>query len=268
MASPLLTFLALATSQRPRSRDPSTQSRVMPRVRAPKICHGSRHKGAALPLGIPLQALSPLAMAKELVSTKLVYPQSFRKFCMSYATSPVTSAHDIPPDLLYSLHAFISHRHQLAFQVDTKFLLASLSAPSPGVERAHPSLRNIIFALGCYFSRLSWLGTQEAHFVDQALQTLQSGLSKGEKLLDIVQACCLLASYSFLKGNVLEINYHVACATRLATGLGLHQILTSPYGSPWALNNTIAIPSRDGAEVIDAATAFWVCIFHAFSLRT
>ena len=170
-------------------------------------------------------------------------------------------------DLFGSIHAFISHRHQLAFQVDPNRLCASLTVPSPDIERAHPSLRNIVFALGCYFSRLSWLDMQEAHFVNQALRALQNGLSKGEQLMDIVQACGLLASYSFLKGNVVEINYHVACATRLATGLGLHQILASEYGIPWALNNMISVLSRDGLELVEAATVFWVRIFPASSVH-
>lgn len=108
---------------------------------------------------------------------------------------------------------------------------------------------------------------QEAHFVNQALRALQNGLSKGEQLMDIVQACGLLASYSFLKGNVVEINYHVACATRLATGLGLHQILASEYGIPWALNNMISVLSRDGLELVEAATVFWVRIFPASSVH-
>lgn len=153
--------------------------------------------------------------------------------------------------------------------MDTKIFqpILSVSPTKLTLEKAHPSLRSVILALGCYFSRLTWLDTQETRFVDEAVRGLHSDLSRTEHLLDVTQACCLLASYSFMKGDVLQINYHLAGAARLATGLGLHQLMSSEYGSAWALNNTIVGPLKEGATAVEAATIFWVWSLYKFLSR-
>lgn len=63
--------------------------------------------------------------------------------------------------------------------------------------------------------------------------------------MHVLQASCLLAVLFFAKGRLLEGYYHAGAATRLAVGLGLHQISTSDWLASTAGSGSSPQPSPD-----------------------
>lgn len=167
---------------------------------------------------------------------------------------------------LYSLEVFLLHRHQCGFEVDINRFQASVNSPEP----PHPALMNAIYALACHFSLSSMLSPHESQFVTRSLRAISAALEASDRLLQVVQASCLLAILFFIKGRLLEGYYHAGAAARLAVGLGLHQISPPDWGAtgrspgasvpptPSAAGGTsILPPPMDPLELGERILAFW-----------
>ncbi|KAJ7213038.1 hypothetical protein GGX14DRAFT_619987 [Mycena pura] len=128
----------------------------------------------------------------------------------------------IPPvDLaLMLLEIFAPHRHQCGLELDIGQLKESLTRPR--AEQRHPVLMNSIFLWTCFVSRPEPLSQHEAHYLAVALDALRDALAEGERMLDIVQAECILATYFLANGRSLEGSYHASAAAALAVQCGLH----------------------------------------------
>ena len=154
--------------------------------------------------------------------------------------------------------------------------LASL----PGAAPPHPALLFAIYALACHFSLSPAFAPHEARFVSRSLHAISCALEASDRLVHVLQASCLLAVLFFAKGRLLEGYYHAGAATRLAVGLGLHQIsppdwLAAPSGtSPPAAadaaaarappgggggggGSSILAPPVDAVELGERILAFW-----------
>lgn len=95
----------------------------------------------------------------------------------------------------------------------------SLSLPAS--EQRHPVLLNAIYLWACFISRPEPLSQHEEHYLQHALELLPDGLRTGGKLVDVIQASCLLSLYFLANGRLLEGSYHASAAAALAVQSGL-----------------------------------------------
>jgi hypothetical protein len=99
----------------------------------------------------------------------------------------------------------------------------------PPPQQPHPALLDAMYLMACYFSRLPHYASQEHYFLQRALTGISSSLQDSDRLIQIVQASCLIAIYFFSRGRTLEGYYHSSAAARLAVSLGLHQIKSEDW---------------------------------------
>ncbi|KAK7035854.1 adenylate kinase [Favolaschia claudopus] len=160
------------------------------------------------------------------------------------------------------LDIFLAHRHQCWF--DGQVERFSLSNNQPFGFEPHPALMNAIYLLGCHFARSPYCSELESVFFTRALHEITVALDNADRLVDIVQASCLLSVYLYVNCRALEGYTHSFSAARLAVGLGLHQI--RPLPPPGAGDSQLYAeeitpipipPARDRAEVADRIAAFW-----------
>ncbi|CAL1703325.1 unnamed protein product [Somion occarium] len=167
------------------------------------------------------------------------------------------------------LDIFFAHRHQCAFDVHVERFQASLSlAPQ---DQPHPALVDAVYLMGCYFSRSPNYTPLESHFLKRALAGISEALQENDRVINVLQASCLLALYFFGRGRILEGYYHSSIAARLAVSLGLHQIkpdswfqlqLASLAGPPQdatslTKSSVQLAPPKDAIESEERITAFW-----------
>ena len=170
----------------------------------------------------------------------------------------------------FSLNIFFAHRHQCAFDIHVDRFQASLSlAPQ---DQPHPALVDAVYLMGCYFSRSPQYAPLESHFLKRALAGISEALQENDRVINVLQASCLLALYFFGRGRILECYYHSSIAARLAVSLGLHQIKTDSWFQFQLANLTGAsqqdptsftkssvqlAPPKDAAESEERIAAFW-----------
>lgn len=123
---------------------------------------------------------------------------------------------------------------------------------------------NAIYLLACHFARSPYCSEIEPVFFTRALHEITVALDNSDRLVDVVQASCLLSVYLYANCRALEGYTHSFSAARLAVGLGLHQIRPlPPPGDDSQLGYSEEItpipipPARDRAEVADRIAAFW-----------
>ncbi|KAJ7184466.1 hypothetical protein C8R46DRAFT_1026374 [Mycena filopes] len=163
-----------------------------------------------------------------------------------------------------SLDIFLAHRHQCWFDGQVERFSLSNTTPQFGME-PHPCLMNAIYLLACHFARSPYCSEIEPVFFTRALHEITVALDNSDRLVDVVQASCLLAVYLYINCRALEGYCHSFSAARLAVGLGLHQIRPLPPASAGDAQlgysediTPIPIPpARDRAEVADRIAAFW-----------
>ena len=141
---------------------------------------------------------------------------------------------------------------------------ASLTLPLD--QQPHPALIHTMCLLGCHLSRTQPMLQYERPLLKQSQQLLAESLENSDRLVNYIQASCLLAVFFFSKGRLLE-GYHQVCSTaRFAIGCELHKI-TSPVwtGEPraQASRNTsrrrtdlLGLPTS-GVDLGERILAFW-----------
>lgn len=203
---------------------------------------------------------SPLNAADDLDTFCQSQQQLCVRFVCFFHASLLLTASPTPR----RLDIFLQHRHQCAFDLHMARFRASLSAPPP--QRPHPALLDAMCLMGCYFSQSPQHNVQEPHFLQNALSGISSALQHNDRLVQVVQASCLIAVYFFSRARVLEGYYHSSTAARLAVSLGLHQIRSEewyPPGPPVPPTFITFKPSlqlsapRDAAEYTERVSAFW-----------
>ncbi|KAG1725281.1 uncharacterized protein EDB91DRAFT_96957 [Suillus paluster] len=129
----------------------------------------------------------------------------------------------------------------------------------PLMEQHHPVLTNAIFLWACYISRPGPLSQHESHYLNRTLDSLSDALQYQNRLLDVIQASCLLSVYFLSNGRALEGSYHANAAASLAIQCGLHGAMmnhssfeTTASISPFKLD-----PPKDAIEQGERILTFW-----------
>jgi hypothetical protein len=155
------------------------------------------------------------------------------------------------------LDIFAPHRRQCGLEIHMGRLRDSLSLPLS--KQRHPVLMNTIFLWSCYISRPGPLCQHESHYLARALEGLNDALKQCVKVVDIVQASCLLSMYFLCNGRNLEGSYHASAAASLAIQCGLHGGITNK-ATTWASESSSTFklePAKDPVEEGERILAFW-----------
>jgi hypothetical protein len=129
----------------------------------------------------------------------------------------------------------------------------------PPSEQRHPALMNAIYLWACFVSRPKPLSQHEESFLSQALDGVREGLRQGDKLLDVIQASCLLSLYFLANGRLVEGSYHASAVAALAVQCGLQNAVSgegsfNPSSSRERLDLDHIKPGyKDGERIL----AFW-----------
>lgn len=136
-------------------------------------------------------------------------------------------------------------------------LRASLYLPPH--EQRHPALMNSLFLWACFVSRPQPLSNNEQHYLDLALQSVNDGLKSGDRLFDVIQGSCLIATYFLANGRLLEGGYHASAAAAMAVQCGLHRPLTVDGADVSASSPFALPPAQDSIEEGERILLFWQC---------
>ncbi|KAH7912432.1 hypothetical protein BJ138DRAFT_1004480 [Hygrophoropsis aurantiaca] len=152
---------------------------------------------------------------------------------------------------------FSSHRHQCLLGIHMGRLRESFTRPV--MEQRHPVLTNAIFLWACYISRPGPLSQHESHYLNRALEALTDALQYHNRVLDVIQASCLLSVYFLSNGRALEGSYHANAAASLAVQCGLHGALfTRPtFETTSAIPSFRLEPAKDVIEQGERILTFW-----------
>jgi hypothetical protein len=151
------------------------------------------------------------------------------------------------------LDIFSPHRHQCGLEIDMGRLRENANLPAS--EQRHPVLMNAIFLWSCYVSRPGPLCQHENHYLTRALDALGDALRHADKVVDVVQASCLLSLYFLSNGRMLEGGYHASTAASLAVQFGLDRSILQPtFESMYSFKME---PARDPIEESERILAFW-----------
>jgi hypothetical protein len=118
---------------------------------------------------------------------------------------------------------------------------------------------NAIFLWSCYISRPGPLCQHEAHYLARALEGLNDALKHVARIVDIIQASCLVSIYFLCNGRNLEGSYHASAAASLAVQCGLHGGITNNVTTlaSESLSTLKLAPAKDAVEEGERILAFW-----------
>ncbi|KDQ55715.1 hypothetical protein JAAARDRAFT_691687 [Jaapia argillacea MUCL 33604] len=182
----------------------------------------SSSSSAGSPSGISLASSYSLDIPS---SPQTSWLSSNSRFSSPTVKSDSFLSDDLSPPVELSrllLEIFIPHRHQCGLEVDVERLRESLTLPLQ--DQPHPALMNAIFMWGCFFSRPGPISQNESLYLSRALDGISDALHHPTKVIDIIQASCLLSLYFLSNGRLLEGTYHGSAAASLAVQWGLHRL--------------------------------------------
>jgi hypothetical protein len=173
---------------------------------------------------------------------------------------PFPDVHDdnTPIELSHMLlDIFAPHRHQCALDLHMDRLRSNVFLPLN--EQRHPALMNSIFLWACFVSRPQALSGNEEHYLNLTLDGINDALRSGDRLLDVIQASCLIAKYFLANGRYLEGSYHIGAAASLAVQCGLHRPLNMVGEEILAPYPFTPAPAQDTVEQGERTLLFWQC---------
>jgi hypothetical protein len=153
----------------------------------------------------------------------------------------------------HRLDIFAPHRRQLGFEIDVSQLRDSLTLPPS--DQHHPVLMNAIYLWACFLSRPGPLAQHEGHYLKATLDSLNDALQQPNRLMDTIQASCLVALYFYSVGRITEASYHQGAAASLALRWELYRAPASrlPTGGCFSLDGC-----KDTTEEGERITTFWM----------
>jgi hypothetical protein len=148
---------------------------------------------------------------------------------------------------------FAPHRRQLGLEVDIAQIRDSLSLPM--LEQHHSVLLNAIYLWACFLSRPGPLAQSEAHYLKATLNSLNEALQQPDKIMDTIQASCLLSLYFYSVGRITEASYHQGAAASLAVRWELYQAPAKklPTGGCFSLD-----APKSTVEQGERISTFWM----------
>lgn len=131
----------------------------------------------------------------------------------------------------------------------------------PLSEQRHPVLMNSIYLWACFLSRPGSLSEHEPLYLSRALASVNDAIANPTKVVDFIQASCLLSVYFLSNGRLLEGSYHASAAASLALQWGLHQIGQDEFSATLGCGereSTFRLPpAKDSIEQGERILAFW-----------
>ncbi|GBE80506.1 hypothetical protein SCP_0302210 [Sparassis crispa] len=157
------------------------------------------------------------------------------------------------------LELFLPHRHQCGLEVHIGRMRESLGLPPS--EQRHPALMNTIYLWACYLSRPESLCEHEPVYLSRALSAMNEAIQYPTKVVDIIQASCLLSMYYLSNGRLFEGNYYASAAASLALQYRLHQIDSDELSAHpgiglWEPTFSLE-PEKDPIERGERILTFW-----------
>lgn len=135
-------------------------------------------------------------------------------------------------------------------------LRESFSLPSS--EQRHPALMNAIFLWACFVSRPGPLSEHESSYLARCLDSLQDALQFPSRILDVIQASCMLALYFLSTGRMVEGSYHANAAASLAVQWHLNGSATEgPFDITGGTSTFRLPPPKDRIEDGERIMTFW-----------
>ncbi|XP_006461060.1 hypothetical protein AGABI2DRAFT_192596 [Agaricus bisporus var. bisporus H97] len=180
---------------------------------------GSPSSPAAAWTRVCLSSNSDLHLPSLIVCQNVPSPSPTPFLSEMFFEEPRSYLH-MSPDLgSILLDIFAPHQQQCGLGIDIHQLRESLHRnPS---ERSHPVLLNAIYLWACFVSRPEPLCQNEDHYLRLVLETLPDALKSTDKIVDAIQASCLLSMYYLANGRMCEGGYHASAAAALAVQAGL-----------------------------------------------
>lgn len=148
---------------------------------------------------------------------------------------------------------FTPHARQCGLQIHLGRLRESVTLPLN--EQRHPVLMNTIYLWACFVSRPEPLSEHEDHYLQQALNALPDALRVSDRLIDLIQASCLLSLYFLANGRLLEGSYHASAAASLSLQISLHKGIIAGSQSNNAMEDLK--PQKSNIEDGERILTFW-----------
>ncbi|ODO09055.1 hypothetical protein I350_02654 [Cryptococcus amylolentus CBS 6273] len=181
--------------------------------------------------------------------------------------SDLVDPDNVPPavrDQLLDLFFSRTGAFRVVFHVPRFYTRLTL----PPASRPHPPLLYTMYLLACRRSTNPALRRLEASFFAIAERQIQTGITKCDRLLDVIRATALMTNYLVSVHRYNE-GYHMAgAAIRTVTVCGLHRIGSSTWKPVVPIGNSIALfvlriggyalpPAEDAIELAERIHAFW-----------
>lgn len=132
------------------------------------------------------------------------------------------------------LNVWLSLQYQWGFVIDPISFYTSLFDPDYS-KRPHPSLINAILLIATGHPTVPpTTRAKSESLLSRALAAIQIGISQADRLLDVIHASCLLATYFYTQNRVQEGYYHSTAAARLMRTL---QSYLPGYSTSWGPYN-------------------------------
>lgn len=156
------------------------------------------------------------------------------------------------------INTFEPHRFQCGLEIHMDTLRASLALPLH--QQRHPALLHAIYLWACSVSGPDGYGHHEEHYLACTLAALKVGLRTNDRIVDVVQAMCMLSTYFLSHGRLVEGSFHCSAAAALATQCGLHQPVVQdsfPWTAAVSYNQLRISPATSEIEQRERNLAFW-----------
>ncbi|KAI0364440.1 hypothetical protein BV20DRAFT_1107388 [Pilatotrama ljubarskyi] len=224
-----------------------------------KLSYSASASPTPFPLGEPdhRNMLSPLSIATPEVDPAAWESLNFSDLSSVPAVGSSFNGMEAPPLDHILLEIFIPHRHQCGLDVHVGRLRDSLGLPPN--EQRHPVLMNAIFLWACYLSRPGSLSQYEQLYLARTTAALGDAMQYTSKVVDLIQACCMLSLYYLSNGRLLEGSYYSAAASTMAIQCRLHQIGSESQSmnvDTWDASFELP-PPKDNVERGERIATFW-----------
>lgn len=151
------------------------------------------------------------------------------------------------------MDTFLSHRHQLYFDVHIERFRTSFALPRADARRPHACLINAVYLIACHLTPS--LAHHGDYFLSRARAALTHALERADRLFNYIQASGLITMYLLGQGRVLEAYYLMGATSRFAVGSGLHQIASPVWREATASSPVAAFlpppPRIESAPMLD-----------------
>ncbi|ESK89750.1 hypothetical protein Moror_16851 [Moniliophthora roreri MCA 2997] len=186
------------------------------------------------------------------------YPHFEGGFLINFSVDPLRV------DAKTLVEEFLPHGPQFGFFLNADRFRQSVLGQS--LITAPASVKTVLSAVCLFAVHLSQDDeSREAEFLRQALYGLPLEMGNSfepPRIMDIIQARVLLASYFLRKNQFFESDYHINNAVSLCVAYGLHKI-SLLYPDPHKLlavvdgKEIFSVPPKDSIEMGERISGFW-----------